>query len=70
MKIRNITLKSCDQIVSFDVQNLFTNVPIDEELSRVAKLLHEDSNLEDRTTMSPYNNHLSPNRTLPLHHIL
>ena len=52
-KIRNITLKSCDQLVSFDVQNLFTNVPIDEALSRVAKLLHEDSTLQDRTTMSP-----------------
>ena len=51
-KIRNITLKSCAQLVSFDVQNLFTNVP-DEALSRVAKLLHEDSTLEDRTTMSP-----------------
>ena len=52
-KIRNITLKSCDQLVSFDVQNLFTNVPIDEALSRVAKLLHEDSTLQDRTNMSP-----------------
>ena len=39
--------------MSFDVQNLFTNVPIDEALSRVAKLLHEDSTLQDRTTMSP-----------------
>ena len=52
-KIEDTTLNSCDLLVSFDVKNLFTNVPIDEAMSRVATLLHADDSLEDRTTMSP-----------------
>ena len=48
-KIENTTLNSCDLLVSFDVRNLFTNVPVDEAMVRVAMLL----DLEDRTTMSP-----------------
>ena len=52
-KIDNISLNSCDLIVSFDVKNLFTNVPINEVMSRVQVLLDADESLEDRTTMSP-----------------
>ena len=49
-KIDNISLNSCDLLVSFDVKNLFT---IDETMSRVAVLLDADGSLEDRTTTSP-----------------
>ena len=51
--IDNILFNNCDLLVSFDVKNLFTNVPIDEAVSRVAVLLDADGGLEDRTTMSP-----------------
>ena len=50
--IESTTLSSCDLLVSFDIKNLFTNVPIPETMSRVAALLHADNGLEDRTTMS------------------
>ena len=47
----NTTLSSCDLLVSFDVKNLFTNVPI-HEVPSIAAFLHVDNGLEDRTTMS------------------
>ena len=52
-KIENTTLNSCDLLVSFDVKNLSTSIPIDEVMTRVAMLLGADKSLEDRTTMSP-----------------
>ena len=51
-KIGYITLKSCDQLVGFDVLHLFTNIALNEALSEVVRLLHKDSTLEVRTNSS------------------
>ena len=39
-------------MVSFDVESLFTKVPIQEALQVIEKKLHDDTSLEDRTMMS------------------
>lgn len=40
---------SKDILVSFDVVNLFTNIPIDEALQVMTELLRSDTSLADRT---------------------
>ncbi len=41
-----------DQVVNFDVQSLFTKVPVGEAIGRVAKLLEQDETLIERTPTS------------------
>ena len=48
----SIKLDEKDLLVSFDIQSLFTKVPIDEALSRLAIQLECDDTLEEHTSMS------------------
>ena len=47
------TVSQDEVMVSFDVQSLFTNVPIDKALEVIHKRLVDDETLEDRTTLTP-----------------
>lgn len=40
-------------MVSFDVVNLFTKLPITEALEAISTLLSQDDSLEDRTAIPP-----------------
>ena len=40
-------------VVSFDVQSLFTNVPIDKALELINRKLADDETLEDRSILTP-----------------
>ena len=50
--VQNIEIHDKDLLVSFDVNSLFTKVPVDETLKTIAKKLEEDEALEERTTLS------------------
>ena len=39
-------------MISFDIEALFTSVPIEPAISIIKKLLEEDKNLHQRTTMT------------------
>ena len=56
-KIANTTLNRCDLLVSFDIKSLFTNVPVDEVVSRVAALM--------RTAVWRTNHHVTSNHSSP-----
>ena len=45
-------LKPEECMMSFDVEALFTSVPIEPAISIIKKLLEEDKNLHQRTTMT------------------
>ena len=47
--IKDIKLQPNELMVSFDIKSLFTNVPIDEALELIHRLLLEDETLGDRT---------------------
>ena len=42
-------------MVSFDVEALYTNVPIDDALAIIKELLENDETLPDKTPLSPEN---------------
>ena len=42
--LKNLTLAKDEEIVSFDVSSLYTNVPLEEAIERCAKLLYEGKN--------------------------
>ena len=42
-------------MVSFDVEALYTNVPIDDALAIIKELLENDETIPDRTPLSPKN---------------
>ena len=50
--IEGIQLKPEECIMSFDVEALFTSVPKEPAISIIKKLLEEDKNLHQRTTMT------------------
>ena len=52
--ISQIHLEDNDLLVSFDVKSLFTRVPINDALIIIKDRLLSDSELDNRTTMSPH----------------
>ena len=50
--IKGIQLRPEECIMSFDVEALFTSVPIEPAIVIIKKLLEEDKNLHQRTTMT------------------
>ena len=42
-------------MVSFDVEALYTNVPIEDALVIIKELLENDDSLSDQTSLSPKN---------------
>ena len=53
--IRAHTIEEDEIMVSFDVEALYTNVPIDDALTIIKELLENDETLPDRTPLSPKN---------------
>ena len=51
--IRTHTIEEDEIMVSFDVETLCTNVPIDDALAIIKELLENDETLPDRTPLSP-----------------
>ena len=51
-KISEIQLQELDRLVSFDVKNLFTMVPIDDSLRIIHDRLIVDDTLDERTTFT------------------
>ena len=52
-QIRDIAIQSTDTLISFDVESLFTNVPVKDSCQIIHKRLQADETLKDRTQMSP-----------------
>ena len=50
--LEDIKLKPDECMMSFDVKDLFTSIPIQPALDIIKKLLEEDKNLHLRTTMT------------------
>ena len=50
--LEGIQLKPEECMMSFDVEALFTSVPIEPAMSIIKKLLEEDKDLHQRTTMT------------------
>ena len=51
--VSNETILDNEIMVSFDVESLFTNVPIDDAVQAVLQKLENDPGLADRTTLTP-----------------
>ena len=54
-QIKDIKLKEDQCMMSYDVKALFTSVPIQPALNAIQKLLEEDKELQQRTTVSVKN---------------
>ena len=50
--IEGIQLKPDEEMMSFDVESLFTSVPVDPSIDIIKKLLEEDRTLHQRTSMT------------------
>ena len=50
-RIHVIGIELQDQMISFDVTNLFTQVPVDEALRVVEERLSADDSLKERTSI-------------------
>uniref|UniRef100_A0A5S6QFI1 Reverse transcriptase domain-containing protein n=1 Tax=Trichuris muris TaxID=70415 RepID=A0A5S6QFI1_TRIMR len=53
-EIRTITLDPGDVMVSYDVKDLFTSIPLDYTYMVIFNLLSEDLSLPDRTKLNPH----------------
>ena len=51
--VSNETILDNEIMVSFDVESLFTNVPIDAAVQAALQKLEDDPSLADRTTLTP-----------------
>ena len=51
--INSETILDKEIMVSFDVESLFTNVPIDAAVQAALQKLENDPSLVDRTTLTP-----------------
>ena len=51
--MRDITIKSDESLVSFDVTSLFTNVPIGKAVEVIHGKLGEEDDLIERTLLLP-----------------
>lgn len=51
--IRGETILGDEIMVSFDVESLFTNVPIDTAVQATLRKLENDPSLPDRTKLTP-----------------
>ena len=49
--LKYINFENDDRLVSFDVESLYTNVPVDEALYVIKSELAKDQNLQSRTTL-------------------
>ena len=49
-RLKDVAINPADPLVSFDVTNLFTQVPLDHALKVVEQRLMEDHTLQERTT--------------------
>ena len=54
-QIKDIKLEEDQCMMSYDVKALFTSVPIQPALSTIKKLLEEDKELQQRTSLSVEN---------------
>ncbi|XP_041474810.1 uncharacterized protein LOC121423524 [Lytechinus variegatus] len=52
-KLKEASITPEDRLVRFDVESLFTSVPVREACDLIKKKLQEDSSLSDHTSMSP-----------------
>uniref|UniRef100_A0A5S6QPK8 Reverse transcriptase domain-containing protein n=1 Tax=Trichuris muris TaxID=70415 RepID=A0A5S6QPK8_TRIMR len=53
-EIRNVSITDRDIMVSYDVKNLFTSIPIECTLNRLEELLSRDETLKNRTKLNPH----------------
>ncbi len=51
--LTSIRLREDESIISFDVNALFTSVPVEESLTLIQESLEADPTLSERTTLSP-----------------
>ena len=51
--VSNETILDNEIMVSFDIESLFTNVPIDAAVQAALQKLDNDPSLADRTTLMP-----------------
>ena len=49
--VRQLTIEDDEQLISFDVTSLYTNVPIEDTLVVIKDLLENDPSLKDRTSI-------------------
>ena len=49
----SVTISQDEVMVSFDVESLFTNVPVDQALMIIHEKLVHDDTLQDRTSLTP-----------------
>ncbi|KFD59269.1 hypothetical protein M514_28552, partial [Trichuris suis] len=52
--LKSIQISKTDFMVSYDVKNLFTSIPIPHTLNILQSLLDSDSSLRERTELSPF----------------
>jgi hypothetical protein len=51
--VRGKTLKADQELVSFDVVSLLTNIPVDLAIKAATKRLRQDASLLQRTSLDP-----------------
>ena len=65
--ISSETISQDEVMVSFDVESLFTNVPVDQALMIIHEKLVHDDTLQDRTALTPDHVHHATGNMLKDH---